>query len=66
MEIVNITIVVFDPHTPQQASTAVKVIYLPVTLNVISQMTCWLTDQQGKALDLRGEEVTITFHIKAC
>ena len=43
-----------------------NLIYLPLTLNVISQMSCWLTDQEGKALDMRGEEVTITFHIKAC
>ena len=41
-------------------------IYIPLTLNIISHMTCWLTDQNGKELDLRGEEVTITFHVKAC
>ena len=43
-----------------------NLIYLPVTLDIISQMTCWLTDQDGKALDNRGEEITLTFHIKAC
>ena len=41
-------------------------IYIPLTLNVISRMTCWMTDQNGKELDLQGEEFTPTFHIKAC
>ena len=43
-----------------------NLIYLPITLNVISHMTCWLTDQDGNLLNLRGEEITITFHIKSC
>ena len=43
-----------------------NLIYLPLTLSVISHMTCWLTDQDDKPLDLRGEELSITFHIKAC
>ena len=29
-------------------------IYLPITLSVISQMTVWLTDQNNSKLDLRG------------
>ena len=41
-------------------------IYLPLSLNVISQMTAWLADQNGALLDLRGEELTITFHMRAC
>ena len=41
-------------------------IYIPLTLNVISCMTCWVTDQNGKELDLQGEELTLTFHLKAC
>ena len=47
-------------------SRPLHLMYLPITLNVISHMTCWLTDQSGKELDLRGEELTITFHMKAC
>ena len=43
-----------------------NLIYVPITLNVISHMTCWLTDQNGNELDLRGEELTITFYMKAC
>ena len=41
-------------------------IYIPLTLNVIPRMTCWVTDQNGKELDLQGEELTLTFHVKAC
>ena len=47
-------------------STLLYLIYIPLTLNIISHMTCWLTVQYGKELDLRGEEVTITFHVKSC
>ena len=47
-------------------STPVHLIYIPLTLNIISHRTCWLTDQNGKDLNLRGEEVTLTFHVKSC
>ena len=47
-------------------STPKNLIYVPLTMDVISHMTCWLTDQSGKELDLRGEELTITFYMKAC
>lgn len=40
-------------------------IYIPLTLEIISHMTCWVTDQNGNALDLQGEELTLTFHVKA-
>ena len=43
-----------------------NLIYLPLSLNVISQMRVWLTDQYEELINLRGEEVTITLHIKAC
>ena len=43
-----------------------NLIYLPLTLDVISRMTVWLTDQNDEALNLREEELTVTFHIKAC
>ena len=43
-----------------------NLIYLPLTLDVISQMTAWLTDQDDNPLDLREEELTLTFHIRAC
>ena len=41
-----------------------NLIYLPVTVDVISTLSLWLTDQHGKPLDLRGEELTIRFHLR--
>ena len=35
-----------------------------VTVDVISTLTVWLTDKHGKQLDLRGEELTIRFHLR--
>ena len=43
-----------------------NLIYLPLTLSIISQMTVWLTDQSEKPLNNRNEEITITFHIRSC
>ena len=43
-----------------------NLIYVPVTLSIISRMTCWLTDQDKNDLDLRGEKLTISFHLKSC
>lgn len=39
-------------------------IYLPVTLSTISQMETKLVDQNGNLLNLRGEELSIRFHIR--
>lgn len=44
---------------------AKHLIYIPLTSDIISHMSCWITDQSGKLLDLQGEEITITFYIKA-
>ena len=41
-------------------------IYLPLTLGVISRLTSWLTDQNNEKLDLQGEEVTVKYHIRSC
>ena len=41
-----------------------NLIYLPVTVDVISTSSVWLTDQHGKLLDLRGEEMPIRFHLR--
>ena len=41
-------------------------IYLPITLDIIPQMTVWLTDQDNTALDIRGEKLTIKYHIRSC
>ena len=39
-------------------------IYVPLTMSVISSMTVWITDQKSNLLDLRGEQLTLTFHIR--
>lgn len=39
-------------------------IYLPVSLSVISRLTSWLTDQNNRDLNLRGEELTIKYHLR--
>ena len=41
-----------------------NLIYLPVTVDVISTLSVWLTDQDGELLDLRGEKLTIRFHLR--
>jgi len=40
-----------------------NLIYLPVTLCTISHMKTTLEDQNGKLINLRGEELSIRFHI---
>ena len=39
-------------------------VYSPVTLDTISGMQTWLTDQNNNDLDLRGENLTIRFHLR--
>ena len=39
-------------------------IYLPVALDIIPRMTVWLTDQDNRPLNLRGEKLTLRFHIR--
>ena len=36
--------------------TPVNLVYLPITSDTINNITDWLTDQNGKELDLRGEK----------
>ena len=46
--------------------TPKNLIYVPITTRIISSITCWLTDQDGNPLDLRGEKLDISLHIRAC
>ena len=48
--------IVIEPHLP---------IYLPITVDTISQMTIWLTDQEERPIDLRGENIVFNFHVRA-
>ena len=57
----------FFPDIPPGGKIIVEprvLIYLPVTLSVISRLTSWLTDQKNEALNLRGEELTIKYHLR--
>ena len=41
-----------------------NLVYLPVTHDTIHSLETWLTDQDGKQLNLRGESITVRFHLK--
>ena len=41
-----------------------NLIYLQVTVDVISTLSVWLTGQDGEHLDLRGEKLAIRFHLR--
>ena len=43
-----------------------NLIYAPITIDTIYLMTTWLTDQDNIKLDLRGETLTIRFHLREC
>ena len=45
-------------------SQARHLIYFPLTMDVIPSMSSWITDQNGEEIDLRGEELTLTFHVR--
>lgn len=44
--------------------TPKNLVYLPVTLRTINRMQTYLTDQDGRPIDLRGENLTIRFHLR--
>jgi len=41
-----------------------KLVYLPVILDKINKMETVVTDQNGKQLHLRGENLTIRYHLR--
>ena len=44
--------------------TPKNLVYLPVTLRTIDRMQTYLTDQDARPIDLRGENLTIRFHLR--
>jgi len=42
-----------------------NLVYLPVILDQINKMETVVTDQNGKQLNLRGENLTIRYHLRA-
>ena len=41
-----------------------NLLYLPITSDTIRSITIWLTDQNGNELNLRGENLSMPFHLK--
>jgi len=41
-----------------------NLVYLPVILDQINKMDTVVTDQNGKQLNLRGENLTIRYHLR--
>ena len=57
----------FSPNVPPADKIVCQpkhLMYVPLSLSVISSMTAWITDQEGRTLDLRGERLTLAFHIR--
>jgi len=44
--------------------TPPNLVYLPITLDAIYSMQTTLTDQNGRQLNLRGDNITIRFHVR--
>ena len=41
-----------------------NLLYLPITSDTIHSITVWLTDQNGNELNLRGENLSMRFHLR--
>ena len=41
-----------------------NLLYLPMTSDMIQSIIIWLTDQNGNKLNLRGENLSIRFHLR--
>lgn len=41
-----------------------NLIYLPVNVKEITQLTIWLVDQEGRLINFRGEEITLRLHLR--
>lgn len=42
----------------------VNPIYLPVSRDIINEVNIWLTDQDNELLDLQGEKIVVTLHMR--
>ena len=54
----------FPNATPGQKSLEAPHNLIYLTVDVISTLSVCLTDQDGEHLDLRGEKLTIRFHLR--
>ena len=41
-----------------------NLVYLPIAADTIHSITIWLTDQNGNELNLRGENLSMRFHLR--
>ena len=41
-----------------------NLLYLPIASDTIHSITIWLTDQNGNELNLRGENLSMRFHLR--
>ena len=41
-----------------------NILYLPATADTFHSITIWLTDQNGNELNLRGENLSMRFHLR--
>ena len=41
-----------------------NLLYLPITSDTIHSITIWLTDKNGNELNIRGENLSMQFHLR--
>jgi len=61
------TIYSFYPNVPpgyKIVENPRDLVYLPVNLDKINEMETVVTDQNGKQLNLHGENLTIRYHLR--